>query len=292
MPRVCRRSNHGFDALAGYRAHAMPVLVTLLAVVVGLLALLVAGLLRSHAEILRALHQLGANLDPAATPNAAAGAASIRSVPVTGGPRKSASDVTGATPSGDAVSIAVREVRHATLLAFLTSGCATCLDFWTAFAAEPAPEVPGDARLVIVTNGADNESVSAVQRLASSRIPVVMSTDAWETYDVPVAPFFVLVDGASGAIVGEGAASNWGQVTSLMAQAVSDAGITRRGRRSHAPGRPRSDALREARVDQDLLAAGIVPGDARLYRLPDSESVPEQPEDLIDDVRRERAWPD
>ena len=116
---------------------------------------------------------------------------------------------------------------------------------------------------------------------------------------MPVAPFFVLVDGSSGAIVGEGAASNWSQVTSLIAQAVADSGITRRGRRSHAPGRPRSDALREARVDEDLLAAGIVPGDARLYRLPDSESVPVQVDASVDDVPRvaagdehERAWPD
>ena len=80
----------------------------------------------------------------------------------------------------------------------------------------------------------------------------------------------MLVDGSSNTIVGEGAASTWVQVTSLMTQAVADAGLGRPGRRSHAPGRPTGDAQREARVDRDLLAAGIVPGDARLYRLPDS----------------------
>ena len=42
----------------------MAVLVTLLAVVLALLTLLVAGLLRSHAEILRALHGLGVDMDP------------------------------------------------------------------------------------------------------------------------------------------------------------------------------------------------------------------------------------
>ncbi|HEX5096501.1 MAG TPA: hypothetical protein VFX21_10825, partial [Acidimicrobiia bacterium] len=259
---------------------------------VGLLVLLVAGLLRSHAEILRALHQLGVNLDPGASEVVAPSATAIRSVPVTGGPPKSGRDVTGATPTGDAVSIAVRDVRHLTLLAFLSSGCATCLDFWSAFGTEPAPEVPGDARLVIVTKGSAHESLSGVHRLAPSRIPVVMSSEAWDEYDVPVAPFFVLVDGVSGAIVGEGAASNWGQVTSLMEQAVTDARITKRGRRSHAPGRPRSDALREARVDHDLLAAGIVPGDARLYRLPEAESVPVHLDESVDDSPHERAWPD
>src|SRR5262245_25495132 len=127
----------------------MPVLVTLLAVVLGLVVLLVAGLLRSHAEILRALHDLGVDLDPSRAANAAPSGLVIRSAPVAGEPAKPGRDVVGTTPGGDAVSIAVAEARHATLLAFLTSGCATCLEFWSAFAAQPAPEVPGDARLVI-----------------------------------------------------------------------------------------------------------------------------------------------
>jgi hypothetical protein len=248
----------------------MPVLVTLLAVVLGLVVLLVAGLLRSHAEILRSLHDLGVDLDPAASPPMGAEGPRLRSVPVSGGPPKRAQDLSGTTPTGDAIGIAVTEVRHLTLLAFLTSGCSTCLEFWSAFAEQAAPEVPGDARLVIVTKGSEAESIAALQRLSPTAVPVVMSTEAWSAYDVPVAPFFVLVDGSSNAIVGEGAASNWTQVTSLMTQAVADAGVGRRGRRSHAPGRPASDAMREARVDRDLLAAGIVPGDARLYQLPES----------------------
>jgi hypothetical protein len=249
----------------------------------GLVVLLVAGLLRSHAEILRALHDLGVNLDPGvATGAVAVPSPGVRSAPVISGPPKQAQDVSGMTPRGDAVSIAVTDTRHTTLLAFLTSGCATCLDFWSAFAEQPELELPGDARLVIVTKGPEAESLAALQRIVPPIIPVVMSTETWTAYDVPVAPFFVLVDGMSGAIVGEGAASNWPQVQSLMSQALADAGMTtRRGRRSSAPGRPRGDAVREARVDRDLLAAGIVPGDPRLYRLPDSEGLP-RPGDLPD----------
>jgi len=41
---------------------ALAILVTVEAVAIGLLGLLVAGLLRSHAEVLRALHDLGAGL--------------------------------------------------------------------------------------------------------------------------------------------------------------------------------------------------------------------------------------
>src|SRR6476661_1400177 len=153
----------------------MAVLVLLLGVVLALLAVLVAGLLRSHAEILRALHGLGVDLDP----HHAAGAA------------RAGVDVSGTTPGADAVSIAVAGTDHLTLLAFLTSGCLTCSVFWDAFA-DPGLEVPGDARLVIVTKGDRAESPTSVYRLAPDSVPVVMSDGAWEAYDVPVAPFFVL----------------------------------------------------------------------------------------------------
>ena len=73
----------------------MAVLVTLLAVVLGLVVVLVAGLLRSHAEILRALHDLGVDLDPAAAPTSAP----IRSIPLTAGPPRTATDVSGTTPT-------------------------------------------------------------------------------------------------------------------------------------------------------------------------------------------------
>src|SRR3954452_5966189 len=105
----------------------MAVLVTLLAVVLALLALLVAGLLRSHAEILRALHDLGVDLDPARATGRASGVAAptvrARSVPARAA--RAAADIIGETPDHDAISIAVDGARHATLLAFLTSTCST-----------------------------------------------------------------------------------------------------------------------------------------------------------------------
>ena len=107
------------------------------------------------------------------------------------------------------MSIAVAGTDHLTLLAFLTSGCLTCSVFWDAFA-DPGLEVPGDARLVIVTKGERAESPTSVYRLAPDSVPVVMSDDAWEAYDVPVAPFFVLIDGETSAVVGEGAAQQLG----------------------------------------------------------------------------------
>jgi hypothetical protein len=257
----------------------MAILVTLLAVVLALLALLVAGLLRSHAEILRALHGLGVDMDPARTDDAAVGAPSIRSREVPKRPSRSGVDLVGATPELDAVSIAVVGAQHLTLLAFLSSGCGSCLAFWDVFRDGGPVEVPGDARLVCVSKDAGEESVSSIKRLAPHDIPTVMSSQAWADYDVPVAPFFVLVDGESGEVIGEGAANEWGQVQSLLHTALDDAGmLDRKGNLKGARrGKPRADLLREARADRDLLAAGIRPGDPSLYTLPSSDLPGEGP---------------
>jgi hypothetical protein len=246
----------------------MAVLVTLFGVVLALVALLVAGLLRSHAEILRALHDLGVDMDPSragATSTVAAPTVRSRSVPAR--PTRVAIDIGGETPDHDAISVAVNGARHLTLLAFLTSTCSTCLGFWDAFAAA-TPSVPGDARLVVVTKGADAESPGSVRKLAPAiSAPIVMSSDAWDAYDVPVAPFFVLVDGPSGTVLGEGAASSWEQVTSMLQQALEDAGLVDGGGRARRGTsiKYRSDAVREERADRDLMAAGIRPGDPSLY---------------------------
>jgi hypothetical protein len=259
----------------------MAVLVTLLAVVLALMALLVAGLLRSHAEILRALHDLGVDLDPAhSVGGSPIGAPTVRSRSVPARPARAAVDVGGETPEHDAVSIAVDGAKHLTLLAFLTSTCSTCLGFWDAFAAD-APAVPGDARLVVVTKGTDAESPASVRKLSPGiSVPIVMSSAAWTDYDVPVAPFFVLVDGPSGDVLGEGAASTWEQVTSMLQQALSDAGIvgdTAHGARTRTSVKYRRDADREERVDFDLLAAGIRPGDPSLYPQRSEDVDPHRP---------------
>ena len=250
----------------------MAVLVVLLAVVVALLGLLVAGLLRSHAEILRALHQLGVNMDPARDDDrvtTAVGAPTIRSAEVPKRPTRGGVDVVGTTPEHDAISIAVVGAKHLTLLAFLSSGCGSCLAFWDEFRDGGPVEIPGDARLVCVSKEAGEESVASIRRLAPHDIPTVMSSQAWAAYDVPVAPFFVLIDGDSGEVIGEGAANQWNQVQSLLHTALDDAGmLDRTGNLVRARrGKPRADLEREARADRDLLAAGIRPGDPSLYTL-------------------------
>jgi hypothetical protein len=237
----------------------MTAVVVGLAVAVALLGVLVAGLLRSNAEMMRAFHQMGVDLSPAGAGSGETPVA-LGMRPTPGRPDSTdVVDLSGITPRGDAVSLAVTGVRHDTLMAFLTSGCQSCMGFWDAFRGGP-PAVPGGARLVVVTRGSEAESPGTIGGLAGSgqdAVPVVMSSEAWEHYDIPYAPYFVYVSGPGGRVVGEGVAAGWDQVHTLVANAVAD-GTT---------GRPRSraDRTRDSAVDLALQEAGIGPGDPRLH---------------------------
>jgi hypothetical protein len=271
----------------------MTVLIVLLAVAVGFLGLLVAGVLRSHAEILRALHELGVNLDPDAVDaadhdhGAREHSPSRRRLPTMPGvpePRETdtaAFDVAGTDPFGEAVTAAVIGTEHLTLLAFLSSTCLTCRGFWDALG-DPRLEIPGGARPLIVAKGIEAESESALRKLAPRSVTTVLSSEAWSAYEVPVAPYFVLVDGLRREVVGEGAAATWEQVRNLMEQSLADAGLAvERGRRvasgPKAATARRGGAEREERIDAELRAAGVESGDPSLYQPPAPLAEPGHP---------------
>jgi len=107
-----------------------------------------------------------------------------------------------------------------TLLAFLSSGCLTCQAFWEAFSTSEL-EVPGGARLLVVSKDLDEESPSALRARASALVPLLTSSQAWEDFGVPGSPYFVYVD-RTGRIVGEGSAATWPAVATLMGQAQAD----------------------------------------------------------------------
>lgn len=256
----------------------MTAVVWLLVVIVGVLSLLVVGLLRSHAVILRALHDAGIDLDPDAAGGHVSGhagglrptveftsdvAPTIRTIDGVPGPADLTGmrvvDVAGRTPSGGTRTIALNG-RGATLLAFLTTGCATCATFWSEFAG--GVRLPADTRLVIVTKGGNDESPADVEAMAPPGVVTIMSSEAWDDYRIPVAPYFVLVDGRRGIVAGEGAAHSWALVSQLLDRALADAGYAEGDMR-------RRDLLmgrrRQERIDLDLREAGIEPGDPRLH---------------------------
>lgn len=238
----------------------MTALVVALTVAVALLGLLVAGLLRSHADILRSLHELGAGREDTAPSGPVdvpfqVGRGVVGPAGVTG---SAASDVAGQTPAGDSVQLSVTAGPD-TLLAFLSSGCLTCHTFWQRLGQDGALGLPAGTRLVVVTQGAERESATAVRGLAAPGLDVVMSTETWERYEVPGSPYFVLVDGAGGRVAGEGSATSWEQVGRLVTEATGDRALQLQHPHSHGSDAG-NGAHREARADRELLAAGIAPG--------------------------------
>ena len=216
-------------------------LVSVETVLLVLLLVLVAGLLRSHAEILR-------RLGPGAAPVPPAGAASLRDpAPPPRDPSLAAPAIAGTTLVGDALKVDFESAASATtLLAFLTTGCSTCAHFWETLS---EPRLPDGVHTMIVTRGSERERPSKLHSLAPAGIPVVMSSRAWEDYAVPGSPYFVLVDGA---IRGEGVATTWEALSSLVADAIDDE------REAGGEHRPR-------RIDTTLSAGGITPGHPSLY---------------------------
>jgi hypothetical protein len=202
-------------------------LVSVETVLLVLLIVLVAALLRSHAELLRRLGADGP--DAPRLPEPAAGGRGDTVAP----------ELAGVTPTGDAVKLAL--TGSPTLLAFLSSGCASCAGFWETLGDRRA--LPG-VRNVIVTRGADREQRSKLRSLAPAGVPVVMSSEAWRDYAVPGSPYFVLVEG--GEVRGEGVATTWDALTSL----VRDAAAEQREERD---------------LDARLAAAGVGPDHPSLY---------------------------
>jgi hypothetical protein len=185
------------------------------------------------------------------------------SAPCTSPALGAAPAVAGVTPTGDARAVAVDNSDNLTLLGFLSSGCTGCATFWDALQDPGRLQLPDRTRVVIVTKGPDREVPSEVRSRTTGRVPVVMSTDAWLDYQVPGSPFFVLVDGATGRTVGQGVASQVGQLAELVRRAEHDRSSAGggRGRREGPLGGP----AREAAADEVLAAAGILPGDPSLY---------------------------
>ena len=229
-----------------------------LVLVVALLALLVVGLLRSHAVVLRKLEELGAGVGD---PSGREAPFRTRSgVPTPGGAVGRVADVEGADLDGGGIALRVVGSPDRTLLFFLSSGCLTCRAFWEALGAPETLQIPEGVRPIVIAKDAGEESLSVLQELAPPNIPLVLSSAAWADYEVPGSPYVVLVDGATSSIVGEGTGLDWPQVAALLAQASGDIAFV--GGRTAPRG---NGAARELEVDAQLRAAGITPGHASLY---------------------------
>jgi hypothetical protein len=227
------------------------VLLALETVLLALVVVFVVGLLRSHAEILRRLAAIeGEDVQGPSAPERT----------IAAGDGTAPFDIVGETLAGDSVKIKLGSGSPTTLLAFLSSGCASCGALWQSL--DQNARIPGDARLVIVVKSPEQESAARLRELAPGGREVLMSTMAWRDYSVPASPHFVLVDGRSGQIAGRGTAGSWEQIAAMVEQAMADnlaAGAL------GAPSRARSTSERAGRAEDALAAAGIAAGHPSLY---------------------------
>lgn len=242
----------------------MTVLVLVETVILAVLTVLVAGLLRAYAAVLRRLHELdaGGTSGPRQF--------EVLPTPVVRRPEDVARqpdeaefgpafDISGETLTGEVVSARVVGVEQDTLLLFLSSGCGTCQTFW-ADLARPVP-LPPQTRLLVVPQSAVDESPVDLAAVAPAGVDVILSSAAWRDYHVPGSPHVVYVDGRTGRIRGEGTGQSLQQVAELLARATGDVGFL-----TGAPvAKSARDRQQEVSVDRELLAAGILPGDPRLY---------------------------
>lgn len=210
--------------------------------VLALAVLFLVAVLRSHAEILR---RLGTLEEPAGE----------RIPPSSSSAGGEAQDIVGETLEGDGAKVALGPGLPNTLLAFLSSGCASCQPLWSSLRA--GATAPKNTRILVVTKGVEAESVTRLQELASPDVEVIMSTEAWRAFSVPATPHFVLVNGQSREIAGRGTATTWEQLLTLVNQAVSDS--------AHHSRRSQDSGARARRAEQALAAAGIAAGHPSLY---------------------------
>jgi hypothetical protein len=225
----------------------MTAIVVIEGVVILLLLILVAGLLKSHAEILRQLHRLGGATEsgdaPAALPSVGFGEA-----PTT--------ELIGTDLEGATRTISLITGRSPTLLAFMSSGCASCRTFFQELHGDLEPPLP-DTRTVVVTKGPRSESPAKLAELAPEGTTLVMSDETWDDFRVPLTPYFLLLDGQA-RVIGEGSAGNWNQLLSLLRQSVADTGDPTQ----------LSTTDREQFTDSRLRRSGVEPGDPSLYQNP------------------------
>lgn len=242
----------------------MNVLVIVETVILALLTVLVAGLLRAYGTVLARLHRLDGGGEAGAAGRGGGRAFAVAAAPTFPQPSPDhdfgpAHDVLGETLDGAVVHARTTGVAHDTLLLFLSSGCASCATFWEELRRPVA--LPADTRLLVVPQSAADESVSDLARVAPEGVDVVLSSQAWRDYEVPGSPHAVFVDGRSGRVRGEGTGQSLRQVVALLRRTTGDAHFL-----GNVELRKSARDLRdEAEVDSALLAAGILPGDPRLY---------------------------
>lgn len=231
-----------------------------LGLVIALLAMLVIGLLRSHADILRRLESLGAGLDGEHSHGS-------NQLTLTRRPSAAVADrsISGITPEGEPLVISLEASPDPTLLAFLSTTCSSCTPFWEGLTSSLMHFGGHRHRVLVVTMGESEESPTRATSMAQGSVDVVMSSQAWSEFEVPGAPYFVLIEAETSQVVGEGSAMTYEALEEFLRDSTNDRLWDRRG--SSDP-----SGEEESRIDADLREAGIGPNDPSLFPTKDESS--------------------
>lgn len=197
--------------------------IVILSVVLAGVALFLVAVLRSYADLVRVLHDAGIRVEGAPSAQHQS-TPPLADRPLAAGVRAFAATTVG----GATRAVTLTGGAGPLLVAFLSSGCGTCVDYWRVLRGEGG-RIPGiDAPVLVVTKGADREEPARLAELAGS-VEVLMSDEAWAGFDVPLTPHFVLLDRADGTVLGEGSAPDPEALSALLGRAVADARrLTRR----------------------------------------------------------------
>ena len=207
----------------------MNIVVVIDTVLLVLLCVLVVGLLRSHAEILRRLPEPDAG-DAAVAADPIIELHDTPAIPAHLPPPRrrptEARDISGTTLDAEPILVSMRSGTD-TVLAFLSTGCLTCRTFWDGLRTD-ARHLPGGPRVVVIVKDPAFESPSKLHELAPADVDVAHSSAAWEDFGVSMSPYFCFVDGSSGEVRSEGSAMSWEQVASLLRDALLDEEVAAR----------------------------------------------------------------
>jgi len=128
------------------------------------------------------------------------------------------------SPEGRRLEVRLADCGPLVLLAFLTTHCDGCDEFWSGTGDPVVGTLPTSVSTVVVTKGPETVDPDEVARVASGRgdVPVIMSDEAWADYQVMGYPFFVLVDATDRCVVGETVGFGWADIADMIHSAIGE----------------------------------------------------------------------
>jgi hypothetical protein len=137
--------------------------------------------------------------------------------------RRPATDLEGVSPEGHRLEVRLADCGPKVLLAFLTTRCDGCDEFWAEIGTG-ADGLPTSVSIVVVAKGPGTVDPVEVARVASGRgdVPVIMSDQAWIDYQVMGYPFFILVDTTKRCVMGETVGFGWEDIVAMVRSAGAE----------------------------------------------------------------------